>query len=458
MVLFKKNIWQYSRKALSSQCMNESTDSGYIVDSFEGISRTFTDVETIHESEVNIVAKAKRYGRWWLLKSLRPELAQQENFRQRLRKEFELMAQLQHTSIVTVVGLETVEGLGECIVMEYVEGHDLMFILSKGDSPIHQRQRMAEELMEAVEHIHAKGIVHRDLKPSNIMVTDNGGHIKLVDFGLADSESYAMLKQPAGTPKYMSPEQKKNSKADVRNDIFSLGIILGQMNLGNIYRKVVKKCLLPAGRRYSNVAELRNDILRYRRRRKRIQNLCMAAPIMLLMVGIGWLTWQWHVQRQTMQKQQAILESQIEEIDSQRSKIVQLEQVAMVAQNEQALQRNTVSKLTDSIAVLTFDNIRLQEKEKAEAQRKKLLEEAKEKGYAVVDEAMWQYGMLSKANAILDDNIGTVQNNSILEKAKNKYRQTLIGKFNEQEIVEIMMALDQHQKDLAHTKWKSLKR
>ena len=68
--------------------MNESSDSGYIVDSFEGISRTFTDVETIHESEINMVVKAKRYGRWWLLKSLRPEVAQQENFRQHLRKEF----------------------------------------------------------------------------------------------------------------------------------------------------------------------------------------------------------------------------------------------------------------------------------------------------------------------------------------------------------------------------------
>ena len=438
--------------------MNDSSDSGYIVDSFEGISRTFTDMETIHESEVNIVAKAKRYGRWWLLKALRRELANQENFRQRLRKEFELMAQLQHPSIVTVVGLEVVDGLGECIIMEYLEGRDLAYILSKGDTPLHQRQRMAEELMEALEYIHAKGIVHRDLKPSNIMVTDNGGHVKLVDFGLADSDSHTIFKQPAGTPKYMSQEQKLSSKADVRNDIYSMGIILGQMNLGSIYRKVVKKCLLPAGQRYSNVAELRNDILRYRRKRKKIMNFCMAVPILLLMAGIGWLTWQWHVQRQTMQKQQVILESQIEEIDSQHSKIEQLEQVAMEAQNEQVLQRKTVSRLTDSIAALTFDNIRLQEKEKAEAQRKRLLEEAKEKGYAVVDEAMWQFGMLSNANAILDVNIGTVQNNSILDKAKDKYRKTLFGKFNEHEITEIMMALEQHQKDLAHTKWKSLKR
>ncbi len=438
--------------------MNDSSDSGYIVDSFEGISRTFTDMETIHESEMNIVAKAKRYGRWWLLKALRPELAQQENFRQRLRKEFELMAQLQHPAIVTVVGLETVDGLGECIIMEYVEGHDLAYILSNGDTPLHQRQRMAEELMEALEYIHAKGIVHRDLKPSNIMVTDNGGHIKLVDFGLADSDSHAIFKQPAGTPKYMSPEQKEIARADVRNDIYSLGIILGQMSLGGDYHQVVGKCLNRAEQRYLNVAELRSDLLRYRRRRKRILYLCMAVPIMLLMAGISWLAWQWNTQRQTVEKQQTMLESQMEEIDSQRSKMIQMEQEVFLAHDEQAAQRNTVSRLTDSIVSLSSDNYRQQEKEKGEAEREMRKNEAKQKGCAIVERAMWQYGVSLYGDSVPDEYIGIILRSRIVENAISDYRKTLAGRFDEQEIVEIMMALNQHQKDLAHTKWKSLKR
>lgn len=122
--------------------MNESSISGNVVESFEGINRTFTDMETIHESEINVVVKAKSYGRWWLLKALRLDLARQENYRQRLRKEFELMSQLQHPAIVSAVGLETVEGLEECIVMEYVDGHDLATIIARGDTLIHQRRKL----------------------------------------------------------------------------------------------------------------------------------------------------------------------------------------------------------------------------------------------------------------------------------------------------------------------------
>ena len=65
----------------------DSSASGYLTDSFEGISQVFTDVEILSTSEVNVVAKAKRYGRWWLLKGLRQEVAQEAGYQQRLRKE-----------------------------------------------------------------------------------------------------------------------------------------------------------------------------------------------------------------------------------------------------------------------------------------------------------------------------------------------------------------------------------
>ena len=58
----------------------DSSASGYIQDTFEGISHTFTDVEILHTSDANIVAKAKRYGRWWLLKGLRQEVAAEQRY------------------------------------------------------------------------------------------------------------------------------------------------------------------------------------------------------------------------------------------------------------------------------------------------------------------------------------------------------------------------------------------
>lgn len=207
----------------------DSSASGYMVDSFEGINQTFTDVEILHTSEINVVAKAKRYGRWWLLKGLNMEVVNEAAYQQRLRKELELLMELQHPAVVSVTGLETVEPLGECIVMEYVDGCTMKEWL-KGHKNRQDRKRILRELIDAVGYIHAKGVVHRDLKPENIIITHNGGNVKLIDFGLADTDSYSVLKQPAGTPQYMSPEQRQTAKAEVRNDIYSLGVIMQQMD------------------------------------------------------------------------------------------------------------------------------------------------------------------------------------------------------------------------------------
>lgn len=236
----------------------DSSASGYLADSFEGINQTFSDVKILHTSEVNIVAKAKRYGRWWLLKGIQKEVADKTGYQQMLRKELEILMMLQHPSIVTTIGLEDVDGLGACIVMEYVEGITLKEWLQ--DHPSAQaRRRVMKELIEAVAYIHSKGIVHRDLKPGNILITGNGENVKLIDFGLADSDSYAILKQPAGTVGYMAPEQAQEAKADVRNDIYSLGIIMQQMNLGYHYSRIANRCTASIEKRYQSIHELRED-------------------------------------------------------------------------------------------------------------------------------------------------------------------------------------------------------
>ena len=234
----------------------DSSASGYLNDSFEGIDKVFTDVEILSTSEVNVVAKAKRYGRWWLLKGLAKEKAQEAGYQQRLRKEFELLMQLQHQNIVSAIGLESVEDLGECIVMEYVDGMTLKEWLTTSPS-ITNKRRIAKELIDAVSYLHSKGIVHRDLKPENILITRNGEYVKLIDFGLADADSYAILKQPAGTAEYMSEEQKVTAVADVRNDIYSLGVIFDKMNIG--YTNIINRCKLPVNKRYQNMSELQKD-------------------------------------------------------------------------------------------------------------------------------------------------------------------------------------------------------
>ena len=269
---------------------NDNNASGYITDSFEGIDRVFTDVEILSTSEVNIVAKAKRYGRWWLLKGLQKEKAQETAYQQRLRKELELMMPLQHQNIVSAVGLERVEGLGECIVMEYVDGMTLKEWIATSPE-LSRKRRIAKELIDAVGFLHSKGIVHRDLKPENILITRNGEHLKLIDFGLADSDSYDILKQPAGTSGYMSPEQKITAVADVRNDIYSLGVILGEMKIG--YASIINRCKLPIDKRYQSIAELENDFSN-KATQKRRYLLFVAVVVFVVIAGI----WGYSVSKQ----------------------------------------------------------------------------------------------------------------------------------------------------------------
>lgn len=266
---------------------NDSSASGYLEDSFEGISRTFTDVEILSTSEVNIVARAKRYGRWWLLKGLKKEVADQQAYQQRLRKELEIMMELQHPGIASAVGIEPVPELGECIVMEYVDGITLKEWFEHVH-PLKERRKIITELTEIVGYIHKKGIVHRDLKPENIMITRNDGRVKLIDFGLADTDSHTVLKQPGGTPRYMSPEQKEKPQADVRNDIYSLGVIMEQMKLGRSYQYIINRCKAPIENRFQNIGELQDAFSRRRNLQRTGWTLGGMAAVSLLLVVVIW--------------------------------------------------------------------------------------------------------------------------------------------------------------------------
>ena len=241
--------------------MNSGVDtsaSGIEEGRFEGVSPVFTEVQLISEGDINILGKGKRYGRWWLLKGLQPDLSELTQYVEMLHKEFELLMKAQHPGIVQATGLEDVPGLGECIVMEYVEGTTLKEVMEQGLSS-RTAARLMDELTDAVAYIHSLGIVHRDLKPSNIIVTQ-GGHVKLIDFGLADTRAHAFLKQSAGTERYMSPEQAAGGKPDARNDIYSLGVIMQGMPLPWSYRRSIARCLCPIEGRWAGIEELKESI------------------------------------------------------------------------------------------------------------------------------------------------------------------------------------------------------
>ena len=108
--------------------------------------------------------------------------------------------------------------------------------------------------------MHQKDVVHRDLKPKNILVTSTGSSVRLIDFGLADTGSFAVLKKAGGTRGYVSPEQVNGEPLDVKNDIYSFGVILKEMNMGGKFNKIAERCMLPIDKRYQQVAELSKEL------------------------------------------------------------------------------------------------------------------------------------------------------------------------------------------------------
>ena len=170
-------------------------------------SSEFTEFTSIPSSGVFQLTRAKRQGRWWVLKGLKEEYREDSVYRALLQKEYEITVQLQHPMVVSAFALEEVADYGLCIVMEWIDGMTLKEWERKRPRPQkRQRRHVADMLMEVLAYVHSRQTQHRDLKPSNIMLTYNGQHLKLIDFGLSDTDSHAILKAPAGTEGYMAPE------------------------------------------------------------------------------------------------------------------------------------------------------------------------------------------------------------------------------------------------------------
>jgi len=200
------------------------------------IGNRFEILQLLGEGGMGAVYKAhdRELERDVALKLIRSELARNPEILQRFKQELILARQVTHRNVIRIFDLGQADG-HKYITMEYLEGRDLRAVLrEKGKLPPEEAAKIILQICRALEAAHGEGVIHRDLKPQNIML-DANGRAYVMDFGIARSAHLPGMTQTGalvGTPEYMSPEQAKGEKLDERSDLFSLGVILYELLIG----------------------------------------------------------------------------------------------------------------------------------------------------------------------------------------------------------------------------------
>lgn len=193
-------------------------------------------VAKLGEGGMGIVYKAQdiKLDRPVAIKFLPPHLSASQENKARFMQEAKSTAALNHPNILNVYEIDEQDDR-MFFVMEYVDGMTLKQFITSFKSgtgiPVNQAIDWTSQIASGLKAAHEKEIVHRDIKPENIMITKENT-LKIMDFGIAKLKSSSGLTKTGsslGTLSYMSPEQAQGEAADLRSDIWSLGVVLYEL-------------------------------------------------------------------------------------------------------------------------------------------------------------------------------------------------------------------------------------
>ena len=186
-----------------------------------GMANVYLGYDTILERDVAI-------------KVLRGDLADDEKFVRRFRREAQSASLLNHPNIVQIYDVGEDDG-NFYIVMEFINGQTLKQLIKKrGKLSVPEVVDIMTQLTDGLAHAHDSYIIHRDIKPQNIMILDDG-MVKITDFGIAMAINASDLTQTnsvMGSVHYLPPEQASGKGSTIKSDIYSLGIMMYEMLAG----------------------------------------------------------------------------------------------------------------------------------------------------------------------------------------------------------------------------------
>lgn len=238
----------------------------------------WTEIEHLPEwdEEFYQVYTAKKYGKWLMLKTLKPELRDKPEYREMIEKEFDVRYNLAHPHIVMINDFEEVPGLGMCIITDDIYGESLQKLIDTGKVDEDVLHKITTQLVEALQYIQSNHIVHYPLTAERVIFTDKIHNLKLIDVGF---------------------DQKNHlTPADMAEDIYNYGVILNKTldalpDKHPDLRRVAVKCLAkdPA-RRYRDVEALKSALNTHNKNKLYITIIIFLAIMVLV---LAWLNSSW---------------------------------------------------------------------------------------------------------------------------------------------------------------------
>ena len=229
-------------------------------------STGYTNLKLLHTSRYgnSRVFTANNNGKKVIVKALKQELADDAACRESLRQEYDTTSILDNKYIRKALDFVQIEGYGDCIIFEYIEGKSLAEHVRVGTLSEKQVKSVLAEVCEALYYLHRNGIVHCNLNPDNIMVTAADCRAKLIDLGIPETKADADRELLIKEMEFIAPEIIKGEDIDNRADIYSIGKIMefiGERNISKQFGAVATHCTqFSKEQRFDSISEVRSAI------------------------------------------------------------------------------------------------------------------------------------------------------------------------------------------------------
>jgi len=229
-------------------------------------STDYTDLHPLHTSRYgnSRVFTAKFNGKKVIVKALKPECANDATCKASLRQEYETTSMLDNKFIRKALDFVQIEGLGDCIIFDYVDGKSLAEHVRVGTLSEKQVKSVLTDVCDGLTYLHRNGVVHCNLNPDNIMVTASDCRARLIDIGVPETKQDADRELLIKEMEFVAPEIIKGEEIDSRSDIYSLGKIMefiGERNISKQFGAAATHCTqFSREQRFDSISDVRSAI------------------------------------------------------------------------------------------------------------------------------------------------------------------------------------------------------